>query len=104
MLRLATLSSDVEPMNRTDFTKKMRAACVSWGKGGRHPLRFSKSGNSYLEELFSTHYVSPALASANKARSTEPPAPVPAATPPIQPPHPKNVHEQEKNIPSSPCR
>jgi len=29
-----------------------------WGKRGpKQPLRFSKTGNPYLEELYSTHYV-----------------------------------------------
>jgi hypothetical protein len=31
---------------------------TSLGKGHRQPLRFSKYGNSYVEELYSTHYVS----------------------------------------------
>lgn len=29
----------------------------SWGKGPKKLLRFSKSGNPYMEELYSTHYV-----------------------------------------------
>ena len=35
-----------------------RTVYTSWGKGHRQPLRFSKYGNPYLEELYSTHYVS----------------------------------------------
>src|SRR5438552_18766476 len=38
--------------------KPSRTAYMSWGKGRRQPLRFSKYGNPYLEELYSTHYVS----------------------------------------------
>jgi hypothetical protein len=76
--------------------KPSHTAYVSWGKGGHHPLRFSKSGNPHLEELFSTHYVSRALREAKKARQAEAAAPVPAATPPIQPPHAKIVRKQEK--------
>jgi hypothetical protein len=38
--------------------KPNRTTYTSWGKGRRQPLRFSKSGNPYLEELYSTHYVS----------------------------------------------
>ena len=45
-------------MNRADLTKKMRTAYVSWGKGRRQPLRFSKYGDPRVEELFSTHYLS----------------------------------------------
>ncbi|MEC5425457.1 hypothetical protein QGM71_18410 [Virgibacillus sp. C22-A2] len=29
----------------------------SWGKGPKKILRFSKSGNPYMEEIYSTHYV-----------------------------------------------
>ncbi|WP_106498013.1 hypothetical protein [Lentibacillus sp. Marseille-P4043] len=29
----------------------------SWGKGPKKHLRFSKSGNPFMEELYSTHYV-----------------------------------------------
>jgi hypothetical protein len=35
-----------------------RTVYTSWGKGRRQPLRFSKYGNPYVEELYSTHYVS----------------------------------------------
>ncbi len=53
---------------------KLKPSCtayVSWGKGRRQPLRFSKFGQPHLEELFSTHYVSAALV-AKSARRTEP--------------------------------
>jgi len=32
-------------------------AYVSWGKGQRQPLRFTKTGNPFLEEAYSTHYL-----------------------------------------------
>ena len=51
--------------------KPSHTAYVSWGKGRRQPLRFSKHGQPHLEELFSTHYVSPALCAARKARRAE---------------------------------
>jgi hypothetical protein len=51
--------------------KPSRTAYVSWGKGRRQPLRFSKFAQPYLEELFSTHYVSPALAATRKAQRVE---------------------------------
>ena len=44
---------------------------MSWGKGRRQPVRFSKYGQPHLEELFSTHYVSPALAANMKAQRGE---------------------------------
>ena len=41
--------------------KPSRTAYTSWGKGRRQPLRFSKYSDPHVEELFSTHYVSPAI-------------------------------------------
>lgn len=32
-------------------------AYVKWGKGTRHPLRFSKSGDPHIERAYATHYV-----------------------------------------------
>ncbi|WP_017187336.1 hypothetical protein [Alkalibacillus haloalkaliphilus] len=29
----------------------------SWGKGPKKTLQFSKKGNAYIEEVYSTHYV-----------------------------------------------
>lgn len=37
--------------------KESLSAYVSWGKGPKRPLRFSRSGNIYTEQLYSTHYV-----------------------------------------------
>ena len=34
-----------------------RTAYYSWGKGRRQPLRFTKTGNPFLEEAYSTHYL-----------------------------------------------
>ena len=52
--------------------KPSRTAYVSWGKGKRQPLRFTKYGQPYLEELWSTHYISLALAATKKAPQPEP--------------------------------
>jgi hypothetical protein len=52
--------------------KPSRTAYTSWGKGRRQPLRFSKHGQPYLEELFSTHYVSFALAAKKVQRAQAP--------------------------------
>jgi hypothetical protein len=51
--------------------KPSLTAYMSWGKGRRQPLRFSKYGQPHLEELFSTHYVSPALAATKKAQRVD---------------------------------
>ena len=36
-----------------------KTAYVSWGKGARAPLRFSKSGDLGIEEAYSTHFLRP---------------------------------------------
>jgi hypothetical protein len=48
--------------------KPSRTAYVSWGKTRRQPLRFTKYGQPHLEELFSTHYVGPALLATSNAQ------------------------------------
>lgn len=54
--------------------KPTRTAYTSWGKGQRRPLRFSKYGNPSIEELFSTHYVSPVGVAPGQAKPAEPAA------------------------------
>jgi hypothetical protein len=34
-----------------------KTAYVSWGKGPKRPLRFSKSGHARIEEAYATHFV-----------------------------------------------
>ncbi|MDO8544298.1 MAG: hypothetical protein Q7S40_27985 [Opitutaceae bacterium] len=34
-------------------------AYMSWGKGQREPLRFSKSGNANIERAYATHWLLP---------------------------------------------
>lgn len=36
-----------------------RTVYVSWGKGPKRPLRFSKSGDPSIEEAYSTHFLRP---------------------------------------------
>lgn len=55
-------------------------AYVSWGKSGRHPLRFSKHGQPHLEELWATHYVSPVAAAMKNAQKSN----LPESLPPTQ--------------------
>jgi len=68
--------------------KPSRTAYTSWGKGRRQPLRFSKYGQPYLEELFSTHYVNPALAAAKKVQRAQAPVIDSSSPSPNQPKHP----------------
>jgi hypothetical protein len=37
--------------------KPSKTAYMSWGKGSKQPLRFSKSGHPYVEETYATHFV-----------------------------------------------
>jgi hypothetical protein len=37
--------------------KPSRTAYISWGKGPKRPLRFSKSGHPRIEEAYATHFV-----------------------------------------------
>ncbi len=37
--------------------KESVTAYMSWGKGPKRPLRFSKSGEAQIEKHYSTHYV-----------------------------------------------
>ncbi len=36
-----------------------KTAYMSWGKGPKKPLRFSKSGNPDIEEAYATHFLRP---------------------------------------------
>ena len=53
--------------------KPSRTVYTSWGKGPRQPLRFTRSGIPYLEEMYSTHFVG--RAPARNLPTTTPPAP-----------------------------
>ena len=37
--------------------KPRKTAYVSWGKGPKQPLRFSKSGHPAIEDAYATHFV-----------------------------------------------
>jgi hypothetical protein len=54
-----------------------RTVYTSWGKGRRQPLRFSKYANPYIEELYSTHYVSRRLKQAKAENLDSPLGPEP---------------------------
>jgi hypothetical protein len=53
--------------------KPSRTVYTSWGKGPRQPLRFTRSGIPYLEEMYSTHFVG--AAPARTIPITSPPVP-----------------------------
>jgi hypothetical protein len=56
-------------------------AYVKWGKGGRPPLRFTKSGDPKLERAWATHYVLPLRKPADVAPAVVPPDAPPAIEP-----------------------
>jgi hypothetical protein len=66
--------------------KPSRTVYMSWGKGRRQPLRFSKYVNPYIEELYSTHYVSRKLTEGRPGSHDETPAtPRPVSNPATEP-------------------
>ena len=51
--------------------KASKTAYVSWGKGPKIPLRFSKSGDPNIEEAYATHFLWPKKpASAQQLRNS----------------------------------
>ena len=50
-------------------------AYVKWGKGGRSPLRFTKSGDPHLERLWAVHYLHPTLVAGKAVSRTRTPPP-----------------------------
>ena len=48
---------ELQSLARELDLKPSRTMYVSWGKGSRQPLRFTKTGNPRLENWFSTHYI-----------------------------------------------
>jgi hypothetical protein len=57
-------------LRETSRDLELKESCstyVSWGKGPKRPLRFSKSGDIHSERRYSTHYVKPNTLEQNKA-------------------------------------
>jgi len=70
---LARLNAVLRAVQTNAARGKMKAswtAYMSWGKGKREPLRFSKSGDPNLERAYATHYLLP-----RKSRGRDMPAP-----------------------------
>jgi hypothetical protein len=44
---------------RNGGLRASKTAYMSWGKGPKKPLRFSKSGNPDIEEAYATHFLWP---------------------------------------------
>jgi hypothetical protein len=59
---LARVNAVLRAVQTNSARGKMKAswtAYMSWGKGKRQPLRFSKSGDANLERAYATHYLLP---------------------------------------------
>ena len=59
---LARLNVILRALQANAARGKLKAswtAYMSWGKGKRHPLRFSKTGDPNLERAYATHYLLP---------------------------------------------
>ncbi len=59
---LARINVIIRAVQENSRRGKLRAswtAYMSWGKGKRQPLRFSKSGHPDLERTYATHYLLP---------------------------------------------
>jgi hypothetical protein len=59
---LAKINTVLRAVRSNSARGKMIAswtAYMSWGKGKREPLRFSKSGDPNLERAYATHYLLP---------------------------------------------
>jgi hypothetical protein len=59
-LNLSQLSHLLRALRENAFKGRLqprKTAYVSWGKGRKQPLRFSKSGHPGIEEAYATHFV-----------------------------------------------
>ena len=59
---LAQIGFVMKTVRRNSLNGKLRpswTAYMSWGKGPKRPLRFSRSGARPIEELWATHFVRP---------------------------------------------
>ena len=57
---LSKLNKILSTLRRFANEQKLKPSItvyMSWGKGPKQRLRFSKTGNPYMEEQYSTHYM-----------------------------------------------
>ena len=64
LAQLNVMLSAVQTNSARGHMNASWTAYMSWGKGKRQPLRFSKSGNPNLERAYATHYLLPRAAPA----------------------------------------
>lgn len=78
--QITAICRAVHASARRGNLKPSWTAYVKWGKGTRTPLRFTKSGDSYLERAWATRYVLPQSKDARPAPSPASAAAVPRAS------------------------
>lgn len=57
--KMNTILLALREFSRSCDLKPVPTVYMSWGKGAKQRLRFSKSGHPRTEEMYSTHYVRP---------------------------------------------
>lgn len=55
--KMKFILSELRKFEKSAKLKSSQTVYVSWGKGPKHRLRFSKSGDPRIETLYSTHYI-----------------------------------------------
>lgn len=78
-LNLARIRFIMTNVRRNCLRGKLKpswTACMSWGKGPKRRLRFSKSGSARIEQLWATHFVKPGSERTEAAAAANAPAPV----------------------------
>ena len=56
--KLSTINREIRAYAKKHNLKPSWTDYRKWGKGGNIRLRFSKSGNERVEQLYATHYIS----------------------------------------------
>lgn len=67
--KLSTIMYHLRVFAREKNLQPSYTAYMSWGKGAKTKLRFSKYGNPKVEEGYSTHYVQPKEKNAEEKKS-----------------------------------
>lgn len=55
--KLSLISKTMRIFGRQSKLKPSKTAYMTWGKGKKRPLKFSKSGRRNIEEAYATHWV-----------------------------------------------
>lgn len=75
---LAKISFILTTVRKNSLQGRLKPSCtayMSWGKGHKSPLRFSKYGVPAIEQLWATHFVKPRSAQAEPPGADAAPPP-----------------------------